>query len=791
MDLWVAFSAGSLVLPVQGTPCSVLGDGKVVALDRARPGGLLLDGSEDDAVGEVVSVLYSTRGACGSGPQQEVRLHLLGHLHPINASATLYLDEHRLDVTGVPDDSVIRVRAQPSGGLPGVAGPPWTSAECHLHGSGVSGPRTCSVPIDDDVVDAATAAGANLFGTQVQAWPEGLDDSAPVTPPLYADGGRRVQPGELSVPVTNVVVDAPLVQVGTVQLLKEQSRLPLRLPQVVATVFCPDAMCALDDGAIDVSQADPAVTQLTIDVRLRDGVSLAGPHGAPTSDAEITVPVARCDLRPLGALGLLAGADGERLFLSLGADCPATDLTGYRLSTSPPTDISLIGLHGNGPAANQDTPGAGAAGALLEARVDSVPMGIPALTVRLERVVPDHAVVGVAQVNITQAYVPESVSLSLDGLGPVSFIPTNRDAHVSMTFPTPAAAAALELQPEDGVYTVDHGADGSTTVRGVVASAGQVPLVLGYVSPDVTQAMGSREVLAVVETHVQLAVAEVHVPSPLIDNGHGKALVGVTCKGQDGRDASAPAGEALSVDWTDRDSCRLLIDRSAVPLEDGAQRIHIRAEVDHPDGSALSGTAIDEIVQVDPASQGVESISLPAGSEASEFDRLSVSVSDDYAGGFYLLPGSEMIGPSVDYAVVFGRDRFRLLATTSIPTALYRLSTGGYRGAVSFSAGAIMRLAPLSSEGDEFWTVGEFGILATGLTAAQTNLSFVTGVALAIPLVNKNKSNQFSLNFHAWLEYSPTATGSYMGSNGQTIHEHPFAFIIGPSISFGDVGTNF
>jgi hypothetical protein len=59
----------------------------------------------------------------------------------------------------------------------------------------------------------------------------------------------------------------------------------------------------------------------------------------------------------------------------------------------------------------------------------------------------------------------------------------------------------------------------------------------------------------------------------------------------------------------------------------------------------------------------------------------------------------------------------------------------------------------------------------------------VAGLGLAIPIANPGAPTQASINLHGWFEQRITGSGNEAGSEQ--------AFIFGPSISIGNVGTTF
>ena len=72
-------------------------------------------------------------------------------------------------------------------------------------------------------------------------------------------------------------------------------------------------------------------------------------------------------------------------------------------------------------------------------------------------------------------------------------------------------------------------------------------------------------------------------------------------------------------------------------------------------------------------------------------------------------------------------------------------------------------------------------------------LATVAGLGVGIPLGNAGQPTQAALNLHAWISREFRSDFNYFAP-GDTAHAHPlqashWAFIFGPSISIGNVGT--
>ncbi len=109
---------------------------------------------------------------------------------------------------------------------------------------------------------------------------------------------------------------------------------------------------------------------------------------------------------------------------------------------------------------------------------------------------------------------------------------------------------------------------------------------------------------------------------------------------------------------------------------------------------------------------------------------------------------------------------------------------------LTLSFGVLSRLTWLDTDGHEGFLRLEAGIMAIGLAKddtgdtgqSLTQVGAVCGLGISVPIANRASPTQASINLHGWLEESISASGTDPGRRD--------AFIFGPSISIGNVGTN-
>jgi hypothetical protein len=73
-------------------------------------------------------------------------------------------------------------------------------------------------------------------------------------------------------------------------------------------------------------------------------------------------------------------------------------------------------------------------------------------------------------------------------------------------------------------------------------------------------------------------------------------------------------------------------------------------------------------------------------------------------------------------------------------------------------------------------------------------LAIVGGLGVSVPLGNVSQPTQAAVNIHAWVSYTVGRRTADLKDSagvptGETITLNPWAFVFGPSITIGNVGT--
>jgi hypothetical protein len=247
-------------------------------------------------------------------------------------------------------------------------------------------------------------------------------------------------------------------------------------------------------------------------------------------------------------------------------------------------------------------------------------------------------------------------------------------------------------------------------------------------------------------------------------------------------------GVTAHLPFESRDNSRLLFHRDRLPASYGTQKLILEIDVVDSDGSSRAEGHVSETIVMrtgsEPIYAWIQGVKAP-------FDRVLVRLSHaadeaHYVGGLEIQTGA----PEVKWTAILGTGHARLYATSAIPTGLYRFGDAQHSGVLSLNFGIVSRLTWLSSEGHEGFLGLEAGIMAIGLTndksntgASLTQVGVVAGLGLSVPIANRSTATQASINLHGWVEEDI----SHDPGDSQSSR---FAFIFGPSISIGNVGTN-
>jgi hypothetical protein len=155
--------------------------------------------------------------------------------------------------------------------------------------------------------------------------------------------------------------------------------------------------------------------------------------------------------------------------------------------------------------------------------------------------------------------------------------------------------------------------------------------------------------------------------------------------------------------------------------------------------------------------------------------------------------------PTLQWSIAVEGGRLRVYATATIPAGLYRMNRPS--GQLSLNFGVLSRLTWLDDRGTEGLLGAELGLMGMGLVQQTAlgdyppTLGAVAGLGVRVPL-----GDTASVGIHVWAAYEfrdrfdykvdPKATGSCSTGDAVCRSAPRVAFIFGPSISIGDVGTN-
>ncbi|HEY5961565.1 MAG TPA: hypothetical protein VIV60_33630, partial [Polyangiaceae bacterium] len=383
--------------------------------------------------------------------------------------------------------------------------------------------------------------------------------------------------------------------------------------------------------------------------------------------------------------------------------------------------------------------------------------------------------------------------ITLEGFGEIGFVPTNRAARLSAT--AAKLRGRLVPLPYEGIYSIEADKRGYR-IKGVGDTDGFVSLRFAVRDPTLPGDFARLD-LAVVEAPVQRELRPVQVPAPVaVATGLRPPFVELLCNDPSGKLRPIAPGSTPHLPFANRDSCRLIVHRSRILVEEGEQRLDIRVDVRSASGSSRSDGELHQRLVV---RHGSEPIVLWLGGVEAQFDKLTVHVTHIVDEMQYLRDGSERLEiPAATYSVVFENTRMRFYATAAIPTSLFRFSSeanGAGNGALTLNLGVLSRLTWVTREGSDGLFGAEAGIMGMGLSSQNTRqLNLVAGFGMAVPLGNTRQISQAAINLHAWMAYRPgrdtTPTYDALGNPSGFVELSNWSFVFGPSVTFGNVGLD-
>lgn len=699
-----------------------------------------------EAIGKVEDLTLAASPAQCTNAGKPARAVATGKLPVLERSSiSLYVDEGRIEADGTNlEKSLVS--------WPGE-GNRLDSDTCSLS---PEAPGTRN-PTEHCIWSVSRTLPIDPAASPVRLWPRG----SLVAPDamLFDEHGRVVAPASMAVTPKKVQIASFLPTDAAIDVSAGFGLLPITHADAVADVECRGTTCRLEGGQLRVKAPPEGVSQIEARFTVAPGIVTKKPGPVVSK-----IAILRCPMEPVSG-DPFRGLPSARVIVKLGASC-ARDVDALRFyAGTHSVDVSdKISVHDETYAV------------LSLGSVDASHITLTAV-----RTGSEGAVVASANLTTRVAPSPRSV-LEIPGYPGVDFVPYNREAIVHLPR---VAGGEFVLLPVEGVYSVRR-QDNVTYVQGDRNAAGLATFVIAFRATSLPKPL-SEVNLATFLDPLQRRVREANEPAPF-GTSTKMPLAEVLCNDSDGRPFTVPPGDRVNISFRQRISCRLVLHRERISERLGAQRIHVEIEVRQLDGTLRSEASVNErmVLRHGPEPK----VAWIKGVQA-QYDNVVVRLTHEndenhYLGGEGLLSGA----PSLQWSMVFGTGRFRLYATSAIPTGLYRFGGGTGSGALALNFGVLSRLTWLNRDGKEGVLGLEAGIMAFGLTGpvstsgeSLTQVGAVLGAGLSIPIANASQATQAAINLHGWLEQAITTSGAAGVA--------PRAFIFGPSISIGNVGGTF
>lgn len=742
--------AESWLLPV-GSASIPIPDGFVVCGDpgslapfaREPDGSRIRVPSDDDAIGRVARLVLARTPSTCDDPVREVSLVAVGPWPTVDpSSVTLELDAGRGSLRG----------RNLAGAVVTVGRGERQSVDRCDDALGAAMAATCSFAFE------AGASGDDL-SSSIFVLPRG-SNTDPELVGFDRDGRRLALDASLA-RAARIVLDRIVAPASTLDAIGDAYRIALAHPESIAFAECEDAVCDVDGGFLSVRDEHGRGDSIEVHLHLRPHYVL---RVGATTDANpvVRLPVARCPITLVSGAPF-RGVDDARIVLRVEGSCARDDSLA----------VEVAGEHR--PIASRTRVDGKLFLLVSLGRIDS-----SAIDLELRRDVG----IGARLRSITRRVPTVRGRLEIEGLGPIDFLPTNRAARIFV--PTLDEARALVPSAVEGVYSVESDAGGRTLVRGIDGATGSVAMRFEIRDSTLPEPLRS-ESLGEVSEAVERAIRPANVPVSLATES-GTPFVELLCAAPEGSRSVSP-GEEVSLPFGARDTCRLVFHRERLDPSDGTQLVAVEVEVSRADGSRRSDSTVDTVVVLRP---DAEPRTVYLGGIEEPFDRARVRVgiadADDHWA--VALP-DDVAAPELQWSLVMGTDRWRIYGTTSFPTALFRVSSNS--GIMTLNAGALFRFVHLARSGRESIVGLESGAMwvsIAGTTASGARnsplgeVAVVAGIGLGVPIANASRSTQTSISLHAWLEYEVSRAVRPGGGA-------PLGFVFGPSITVGDLGTDF
>ncbi|MET0341770.1 MAG: hypothetical protein ABW252_12270 [Polyangiales bacterium] len=764
LTVLVALAAGSwahsaraefLHAPVGGKPV-LLGDGRVTcetsgnAWSYEQHSKLVRPPAQDGTVGKPVELKVAESAAACADESTTALVTLLAvdRFPTIDSTSVVFApDEGRLDMQGTR--------------LAGVT-VTWKSGD--QQGYDVcrdayteQGEERCTWSVGRD-------ASADLQATTFRWLPRGARDEEGAA--FYDTAGRRMTPESFALLPAKVTLTRLVPTDAAIDLATGQGEVPLVHPEAVGSAECGQLQCEMSNGRLIVRGATSLVNTVDLKLRLVPHVYMLRKEQLDAT-VSVKLSVLHCPMS-IASGPPVRNNDDAKVIVKLEGRC-AKDVNTLRFVTRDGPLKVLQTLN------ERD-----ATYVLLQLRA----VHGDTLTITAVRGEADGIALAVAYTPLRAA--PQvRAALELPNNPNLGFIPNNRWANVRVS---PAGEHQyFALLPVESIYDVKEVAGAPFMIRAEPHAAGLAVLRFGLRAERLPAGLDQVD-LAVVEDPLQRRTAEANVPRSIDGSETKEPLVEFLCGGGNAPLHKIEVGVTAYLTYDLRDTCRVVFHRERLSKEDGTQKLSFEVDIIKPDNTLRGDAHVGETVTMragkEPRYAWIRGISDP-------FDRVRVRlshVSDDD----HYIGANELTGlPAAQWSAVLGSSRVRLYGTSAIPTGLYRFGFGAdsreASGVLQLNFGVISRLALLDKEGKEFPVALETGVLVFGITNSRSQtgeqlfqVGVVAGLGFAVPISNRGQLSQASINVHAWVEINAM----------RDAEASRYAFIFGPSISIGNVGTS-
>jgi len=734
--------------------------GKALALGSARvacappAGGWVLDDRAQTllpptavaSIGSAVELPIAPSAAACPTSHAVLKLVATGPWPTIDPSSVVF----------APDQGSVEARGR---GLTGVS--------LAWHSNTASGTDTCQSPKLEPNTERCTWTVAHNLptkpGTALMWVPPGGRAGADVV--TYDAAGRQASVDAFVLAPARVNLASLLSPDASIDLSTGRGEVSVTHPDSIVAVDCGDVRCDLSSDKLIVRSLSSSVNSVEVKFRLSPGVFVAKGLGFDSTPVA-HLAVVHCPMS-VASSSPLRGIEDARVVVRIEGGC-AAELPGLRF-LSGSTPLEVLGT--------QSIPN-GAEAMLRLGATDAEKLAITAVH-------SDAPGVAVAVARVNTAPAPAvAETLEIERHPNLGFIPNNRPAIVHAR--SLSTHARLVPIPVPGVYSVaEHGS--IFTITGDPNASGQASLRFGYRDDTLAGDFATAD-LATLTSPIQRSIHEANITAPFGGSALGPLpLAEFVCGAGPRGSVRVMPGVTAHLPFGLRDGCRVIFHRERLSPEFGTQKLTLDVEVMDADGASRGEARVSSSIVLRP---GPEPLLAWIHGVRQPFDRVVVRLAHVADEAHYVNALEVQTGtPEVKWAAVLGTGRGRLYATTAIPTGLYRFGDAHHSGVLTLNFGILSRLTWLDSDGHEGFLGLEAGIMAIGLAnetgdsgRSLTQVGAVGGLGISVPIANRAAPTQASINLHGWLEERVSSGGRDAGKRA--------AFIFGPSISIGNVGTN-